>query len=221
MRKRYLQRLDAFTILKNKPVAIELVINKLDKRSIFDKATEEKFAKLKKIYQRIPKTKCLKCGKCCYRYIINNVHSIEYLNILRYITEKFMPDEISKFYAFAKMNLGIEQRYRKENIKKPKKWHPCIFIDEQNKTCKIYEYRPLVCRVWGLDYGKNYSNKKKNKIPCSKVTLLDKKDKKLLNPALLKSLWKEIRELSDYFIFTPKREIPIIKAQNLNSWFLI
>ncbi len=217
MSKKYIKKLSGFTILKNKPVAIELVINRLDESPIFDKGIKVKLAKLKKVYQRIPKTKCLKCGKCCYQYIINSVHSIEYINILRHITEKFMLDEISKFYAFAKINLGIEQRYRKGNIKRPKKWHPCIFIDEQNKTCKIYEYRPLACRAWGL----NYSNKKKSKIPCSKVTLLDKKDKKLLNLTAFKSLRNEIRELSDYFIFTPKGEISIIKTQNLNSWFLI
>lgn len=213
--------MNGFTILKNKPVAIELVINRLDEKPIFDKETEVKLTKLKKIYRQVPKTKCLKCGECCYRYIINDLYSIEYLNILKHIKEKFTSHEASKFYAFAKMNLGIEQKYRRGNIKRPKKWRPCIFIDEQNKTCKIYEYRPLVCRLWGLNYGKNYKNRKKSKVPCSNVTLLDKKDKKILNSTMKESLWREIRKLSDYFIFASKREILITKSRNLNSWFLI
>ena len=123
MSKKYIKKLSGFTILKNKPVAVELVINILDEKPIFDKRVEEKLAKLKKIYQQVPKTKytCSHPGDpCCTRYIVNSVCSIEYLNILRHITKKFTPDEISKFYAFAKMNLGIGQRYRKGNIKRPK-----------------------------------------------------------------------------------------------------
>jgi Fe-S-cluster containining protein len=220
MRKRYPQRLDAFTILKNRPVAVEVVADRLDK-PIFDKRTTTKLTKLKKIYRRVPKTDCLKCGECCYRYKVDSVYSIEYLNILRHIKEKFVPVEISKFYAFAKMNLGMEQKYRSRNTKRLKKWRPCIFIDEQKKICKIYGYRPLVCRIYALNYGKSYSNSEEGKIPCSKATLLNKKDRKSVKPAILNLLWREIRELSDYFIFTSEREDLITKFQDLNNWFLI
>ena len=221
MSKRYFKKLNGFTIVKNKPVAIELVINSLDEKPLFDKRMEIKLKKLKKIYQQVPRTECLKCGECCHWYTVNKVHSIEYLNILRYIKEKFTPEEISKSYAFAKVNLGIEQKYGSGNIKRPQKWRPCIFIDEQNKTCKIYEVRPLVCRVWGLDYEKNYNGRKKSKAPCSNVTLLNKKDKKLLNPTISNSLWRKIKELSDYFISTSKQGTIMTKSQDINNWFLI
>lgn len=218
MGKTYFKKLNGFTILKNKPVAIEFVINRLDEKPLFDKRTEMKLKKLKRIYQRVPTTKCRKCGECCHWYIVNNVFSIEYLNISRYIKEKFTPEEITKFCAFAKINLGMQQRYS-GNTKRPKKWRACIFLDEQNKTCKIYEVRPLVCRLWGLNYEN--SSRKKSKAPCSDVTLLDKKDKKLLSRTILNSLWKEIGELPDYFIFDSKQGTLITKSQDINNWFLI
>ena len=218
MGKTYFKKLNGFTILRNKPVAIELVMNRLDEKPLFDKRTEIKLEKLEKIYQRVPRTKCRKCGECCHWYIVNNVFSIEYLNILRYIKEKFTPEEITKFCAFAKINLGMQQRYGGKT-KRPKKWRPCIFLDEQNKTCKIYEVRSLVCRLWGLNYEN--SSRKKSKAPCSHVTLLGKKDKKLLNRTILDSLWREIGELPDYFIFDSKQGTLITKSQDINNWFLI
>lgn len=204
--------INGFTIFKNRPVVVKLIINQLNKST-----GRKGHAKLKKIYAQIPKTKCLKCGECCHWYRVAPVYSVEYFNILNYIKKNFTPDVISKFYAFAKINLGSEQIYG-DRKKRPKKWRTCIFLDTQNRTCKIYECRPFVCRFYGLTKFDNY---KKIKSLFPKCTFLNKKDNKMLEQETIDLYWKEINNLSDYFISTFKKDIGITKSQDLNNWFLV
>ena len=204
--------MNGFTIIKNKPIAVRLVTEQLNK-SVVGKG----LAKLKKIYAKLPKTKCLKCGECCSWYRVKPVYSIEYLNILNYIKKQFPQDDIPRFYILAKMNLGIEQRYKDTKKKPPRNWRPCIFFDTENKICRIHKCKPFVCRVYGL--GK-FNNPKKLKSLFPKCTLPNKKDRKMLKPEIIDSFWKEINALSTLYILNSKKDIVTTKSQDLNNWFL-
>ncbi len=79
--------------------------------------------------------KCENCGNCCNH---SNPISIS----------KEELEKISKY-------LGISHKeFKQKYVKQAKSGYfnlknlPCIFRDEQNKTCEIYPVRPAVCRIF-------------------------------------------------------------------------
>lgn len=220
MKKEY-SKIDAFSIVKNEPVKVNLRLEELYDKNIFNKEIKRRLIRLNRIYQKIPETKCPRCNDCCKKYNINNVYSIEYLNILNYVKNCFSQDKRAKLLSLAKINLFIKQRYKNKGIKKGKVRLCCIFIDEKNKCCSIYEYRPLTCRLLGLEHL--FSNNPKQKSKCSRMTRVNKKKAKRLNPSLVNRLWKEIGELSDNFIYYSKHANQIIttKSLALDEWFTV
>lgn len=102
------------------------------------------FDKLNEIYSRVPKGDCSGCGNCCMESV--GINLVEFLNIYRHLQkdEKLQRESIKR----------IAEYYFLELIKK----NSCPFKDENNR-CKIYEVRPLNCRIFGHwrkeDYNKN------------------------------------------------------------------
>lgn len=77
---------------------------------------------------------CLKCGKCC-------------LN-----TEMILLDEDIK--RIQKLGYKIDFFVRKlhnYNVLKNTRGH-CVFFEPKSKKCKIYENRPLGCRLYPIIY---------------------------------------------------------------------
>ncbi len=44
---------------------------------------------------------------------------------------------------------------------------PCPFLDNEHKTCEIYDVRPFICRCFGTTFYINYEHKICNKIPSN------------------------------------------------------
>lgn len=109
--------------------------------------------------------------------------------------------------------VGLDNSIKKtvrNNIKNMEKGGKCPFL--VSKMCAVYDYRPIICRVFGLAYiykkgrikipfcaneGKNFSKK------------YDKTDNRLISvnaipvnleaQNLLKGLYKDIRSMYDWF----------------------
>lgn len=77
------------------------------------------------------------CNICCYGSILMSY--TEYLNLLCYLRNKWTPDKIE--------NLCAEKLGTIEEDKKLL----CPFLNEEatEKHCRVYDARPLICRVFG------------------------------------------------------------------------
>ena len=75
---------------------------------------------------------CKKCGNDCCGKIKN-------------LTPILLPFEEKEFKRFGRK---IKTPYREVFILKKKKNGRCIFFDELNKNCSIYEKRPIECRIY-------------------------------------------------------------------------
>ncbi|MCG8542232.1 MAG: YkgJ family cysteine cluster protein [Clostridia bacterium] len=124
---------------------------KLLKKNIeksIEHANENKFfSKLNKIYNGIDRGECQGCTSCCMESV--DTFYIEFLNIYKYLKgnydyyKQLMP-RVVKYYFF-------------ELVTKNK----CPFLDRDGK-CRIYEVRPLTCRLFGHlnkeEYEENYKS---------------------------------------------------------------
>jgi len=103
---------------------------------------------------------CEECGgKCC-------IGESGYIWVTPIEIEKianFLKIEISEFYS-----TFIEQYGVKFSIKEKKfeNGFACIFFDEKNRNCSIYEVRPSQCRTFPFwDYFKNRVSEVKKECP--------------------------------------------------------
>jgi Fe-S-cluster containining protein len=120
--------------------------------------------------------KCTKCGKCCsdpktfinltYLDILNLIKGLKLkkLEIMRYIGfytfEGENPEAYMDKMVFSPIATEKGQAYIgliRDNKSR------CIFLDETN-TCKIYEYRPKICRSFPFTYLLVDSNGIKSKL---------------------------------------------------------
>ena len=120
-------------------------INNTDILKSIDYAKKNQlFEKHNNIYDTLPKGECTGCGNCCMESV--GINLIEFLNIFNYLQDK---SELRK-----KSIDRIIDYYFLEFMEKKS----CPFKDENNR-CKIYEVRPLNCRLFGHwkkeDYNKN------------------------------------------------------------------
>lgn len=114
----------------------------------FDKIGEL-FTKLNEVYESLPKTTCLGCpstggksvvAECCKRGV-PPAYQIEFFNMLNGTsdwTEEEKEDLILKCVQTAQ---------------DPTPDKPCVFLSDNNE-CRIYNHRPLNCRLYGMCGGK-------------------------------------------------------------------
>lgn len=114
---------------------IEQSLNNADKNRFFDK--------LHKIYNLIPYGNCTGCASCCMESV--NTFYIEFLNIYKYLNNNTVLKN--------KLLPKILRYYFLELVKKM----PCPFLTDE-KTCTIYEVRPLACRLFGYWDKEEYEN---------------------------------------------------------------
>lgn len=103
-------------------------------KAIQTAAANNFFEKLNKIYESIPKGKCIGCSSCCNESVY--VFYTEFLNILHFLNQ----NESLKAEIFPK----ILNYYFLEWVEKKQ----CPFLNKQRK-CSIYSVRPLTCRLFG------------------------------------------------------------------------
>ena len=95
-------------------------------------------------YSRESRTKtCLGCIKCCYERIPltnidvqNLLKGIYKLKRVKYDFYTFLRDYTEIFINGVEIDIILK---RKEN-------NACIFLNEKEKKCEVYNYRPFVCR---------------------------------------------------------------------------
>lgn len=92
------------------------------------------------------------CSKCCTNDFPISI--VEFFAILRYIGIQYSDDFVLKIEKKSKISLYAPQ---------------CIFVDETDCSCKIYEIRPLICRKYGT-----YKN---TDCPKLKETILSKQQR--------------------------------------------
>lgn len=89
------------------------------------------------------------CRECCRDFF--NISCLEYFTILRHLKITFTENDIENFISLAKTNAaGIV--FPDSNLLNLSKNAPCIFVDDTSGECKMYEVRPIICRLYG-DYS--------------------------------------------------------------------
>lgn len=105
------------------------------------------FRHLEKLYKTIPQGICTGCAKCCMESV--HTHYIEFLNIFKYLKEnKRLYEELLP---------KIIKYYFLEMIER----NPCPLLNDKG-MCSIYEYRPLICRLFGHSTEKEHEENYKN-----------------------------------------------------------
>lgn len=96
------------------------------------------------------KFKCIEnCGLCCERLEIPlRDEDIERIEGLGYNTWEFVDYE-KLFYRGGDKFLGYAIK------KNPPVTDACVFLDPETKKCKIYNHRPLACRLYPFVFVKN------------------------------------------------------------------
>ncbi len=111
----------------------KLTIKNIEK-SIKTATNSNHFENLQRIYRTIPQGRCHGCTKCCMESV--QTHYTEFLNVFQYLQgnralyEALFPKLIRYYFL--------------ELVEKS----PCPFLNEEG-MCMIYNYRPLVCRLFG------------------------------------------------------------------------
>lgn len=97
-------------------------------------------AEARKVYEGTPETTCCHKAECCNAGCPNMYFS-EFLSIRR-----GMVDNLSKTERVALTVECIRRYLYNQDAEKPK---PCVFLGTNN-LCKIYPYRHLKCRLYGV-----------------------------------------------------------------------
>lgn len=117
------------------------------------------------------------CGECCSRCFC--VSETEFAQIFDAMARHWPKDEIADVFKKSEEQwtmlktqvpsvaqklrgpVTLKELFGLDQIELP---FPCIFLDE-NSRCRIYELRPLICRVYGVAYSHFLFYKK----PCSRI----------------------------------------------------
>ena len=95
--------------------------------------------------------KCLECGHCCERIIINDSkHGIR-------LGMSLEPDEVSLFDDFSGavvpcMGLMRSGRSRVKVVSYQMVMEPCPLYDSVTRRCTVYKRRPLACKAYPFDF---------------------------------------------------------------------
>jgi len=108
------------------------------------------------------------CTDCCFDCF--EVSACEYLAILMYLQKKHTGLFTSSIRKAEKVAKSLRPMFPEYSPWSALSGHrtsaPCIFLDNRNSACRIYEVRPLVCRLYGSysPYGNCITAKNQLKI---------------------------------------------------------
>jgi len=93
------------------------------------------------LHERLPKTSCNNCGKCCNSI---SIFSLEYHRIIRDLMTRL---PVARLKPLLLRALRFDQRLaavgKEDRIR-------CVFRDDETKVCLIHPTRPFACRIFGL-----------------------------------------------------------------------
>jgi Fe-S-cluster containining protein len=113
------------------------------------------------------------CAECCYdKFFITNA---EFEMILKELKNSWSEQEIENLFDTSLNNLELLKKidynlfeilegdgnsdtslYFIQIFSESKKLFPCVFLDENTNSCKIYNFRPLVCRAHGSTHDSKH-----------------------------------------------------------------
>lgn len=140
------------------------------------------FQTLYNYYEMISSGECSGCGKCCFESVQTNF--IEFINIINSL--KKHPQKLEKILH------DVENYYMHDLFKN----NSCPMLDDNNK-CKIYEARPLVCRLFGHYSKENHEENYLETLETNKMIhsyYLDSHEIDIPN----ERLHKKVQHCSDY-----------------------
>lgn len=115
------------------------------------------FDKIRKIYSKMPVTKCDECGNCCYDS--PTCYYVEFL---------FVYDQFNMFEKEQKIEI-LKNAIRHEIYGLSIENKPCVFLNAE-KRCIVHERAPFSCKLWGLqninEYEKNISGDNERNKAC-------------------------------------------------------
>jgi Fe-S-cluster containining protein len=87
------------------------------------------------------------CSECCSSYF--DVSPIEYFQIYKYIQTKYTGHQFHRLKRNARMLKPDFSPLLYGDKLDLRFTHPCVFVDNRSGKCRIYEVRPLTCRMYG------------------------------------------------------------------------
>ncbi len=215
---------------KNNPVLAELKVVPVKDKSGVETSLEEAISQLNQIYQQIPKPSCNRCGSCCDGTKTGNpkIYSIEYLNIMRFLNDPKNKQLKTEMHGTALVSRALIERKKKEEPGHVNNWNCiatfCPAIDQETKLCRIYELRPLICRLYGLKLWHKEKSQGWVKEPgedgCDQVKIDDDDQTEYWPQDKNRTLFKQLELLSIYhYLDEAKQEI--FKANTISAWFTL
>lgn len=210
-----------------KPVSQQELLAKMVKKNLGTKIDE--------IYNdEIDLTTNMTCQCNCCKVAMPQIHYSEFLNIATYVWAEFSSQE--KIELICK---SIEYFFKVQFHKYGKDifYKPCVFLDKDTNLCKIYDKRPLNCRLYGLwpedmynarveGFAKNFEKFgiKKEDIPlhkqCDKVTRVN--NDKPLDKDVIESLEQKLNELDKVVGGYSKTQIKTAhNYRTFHDWILL
>ncbi len=195
---------------KNNPIIVELKASPVKNIIKSGKLLEEAVYQLNQIYRQAPKTCCDNCGSCCDGKITGNpwVYSIEYLNITRQLKSPFNKELKRRVSGSAMMGKFMLKKKTHDNTTCcdysgcSEYIAICPLFDPRTKLCSMYEFRPLICRLYGLDGWTKGSLgwlKQAGNGVCDKVRIHEDDSTEHWDNASGRSLMRQLKRLSHYY----------------------
>ncbi|MFQ5646093.1 MAG: YkgJ family cysteine cluster protein [bacterium] len=195
---------------------------------------ERDLRKLNRLYKEIPRPECDRCGGCCDGTKTGNprVYSIEFLAIMRLLSSPSNRELRKKMFAVSMMNKFLMGKRMKEEYKAMEKpgyreksyWSvTCPAVDPETKLCLIYEQRPIICRLYGLNRW--YKDDKgwidqKVRVGCDQVKISPRDRTATWNYRTRKSLLERLEQLSRYY-YLIETENRIFNSISMMEWFTL
>lgn len=112
--------------------------------------TDKAIAELNEIYARCPDIKCSKCGKCC---LSPHLSLVEFLKLLDEMMHVFTKDELCTLVA------------TQPNMAEGLQGHILCPMLSDNNECKVYNGRPISCRLEGAGVMNTILGREKSLCP--------------------------------------------------------
>jgi len=146
---------------------------------------------LDQLHERLPRTSCDDCGKCCNSV---SIFSLEYHRLIREVMATWPPERLRRLIQSAlrfdlrQAEIGDEKRLR------------CIFRDDETRVCLVHPVRPFACRIFGL-------LKEDGKRECDRVKDLYQPETVITQDYLISLQAKVLENSESYRPFPGEEEI--------------
>jgi Fe-S-cluster containining protein len=212
---------------ENNPQIMGLKVIPIEDKLEAEAQLEDALKQLGQIYTQVPRTRCNKCGNCCDGTKTGNpvVYSIEYLNIMRVMNAPANRELKLRIYGSAMMIGALLDRKEKEagSSRCGQTVNVCPVVDHQTKLCLLYQHRPLICRLYGLDGWVNGPDgwvRQAGPGRCDQVKIDQDSQSLCWSDNTGNSLLKQLKRLSAYY-YIDEIEKTVFNANVMTDWLTL